>query len=213
MEVKRSSRRPRNSLTRELILDAAEQQAQDGFDAVTVRAVAVRLSAAPMALYRHFKTKEELVEALLDRVLGRFDAKPPSGHWQTDLREFARGHRRLLERHQWALAPLFSHPNPGPNATAIGEHALGILRSAGLDADQAVAIFSGLLALNYGWASFASARSANPDYARGVVDAIASLPPDAYPHTAALARELADYASERHYDLVLARLLPGIAQP
>src|SRR5262245_7663685 len=67
------TRRARGSLSRELILDAAEAVAQQGgFDALTLRAVAERLQAAPMALYRHFATKEELVNALLDRVLGRF---------------------------------------------------------------------------------------------------------------------------------------------
>ena len=41
----------RGSLTGEAILDAAEAIAADGFAALTVRAVAARLGAAPMALY------------------------------------------------------------------------------------------------------------------------------------------------------------------
>ena len=47
-------------------------------------------------------------------------------------------------QHPWAVAPLFSQPNPGLGAVRIGEFALGILRRAGFTNTQAVAAFSGL---------------------------------------------------------------------
>src|SRR5437879_1817968 len=204
-------RRPRGSLSRELILDAAEEVAQQGFEALTLRAVAARLEAAPMALYRHFATKEELINALLDRVLGRFVAETPSEDWVDDLRHFARAHRQLLDQHPWALAGLFSHPNPGLNATRIGEVALEILSRARFDNDGVVATFSGLLALNYGWSAFATARDALPANAAAQVrQALAALPRSEYPHTAAVAEEKAAYASDRHYELVLEQMLVGI---
>src|SRR3954465_5122971 len=93
------TRRPRGSLTPEVILDAAEAVAAHGFDKLTMRAVAARLDAVPMALYNHFATKDELVDALLDRVLSRFEAEPAAGDWTKDLRRFARAHRRLLVEH------------------------------------------------------------------------------------------------------------------
>jgi AcrR family transcriptional regulator len=62
-----------------------------------------------MALYRYFATKEELINALLDRVLGRFVPDPPSDDWIEHLRRFARAHRQLLDAHPWALAGLFTH--------------------------------------------------------------------------------------------------------
>ncbi|HEY0580634.1 MAG TPA: TetR/AcrR family transcriptional regulator [Chloroflexota bacterium] len=205
------SRRPRGSLSRELILDAAEEVAQPGFDALTLRAVAARLEAAPMALYRHFATKEELINALLERVLGRFAAKPPSADWVDDLRHFARAHRQLLDQHPWALAGLFSHPNPGLNATCVGEVALEILGRARLANESVVATFSGLLALNYGWSAFAAARDALPANAAAQVrQALAALPRAEFPHTAAVAEEMAGYASDRHYELVLDQIMVGI---
>jgi AcrR family transcriptional regulator len=204
-------RRPRGSLSRALILDAAEDVAQQGFAALTLRAVATRLEAAPMALYRHFATKEELINALLDRVLGRFAAEPPSDDWVDDLRRFARAHRQLLDQHPWALAGLFSHPNPGLNATIIGEVALEILSRARLANDSVVATFSGLLALNYGWSAFASARDALPANAAAQVrQALAALPRAEVPHPAAVAEELAGYASDRHYELVLDQIIVGV---
>jgi AcrR family transcriptional regulator len=205
------ARRPRGSLSRDLILDAAEAVAEAGFESLTLRAVAARLEAAPMALYRHFATKEQLVNALLDRVLGRFAPEPSSGDWVADLRAFARAHRRLLDRHPWALAALFGHPNPGPGATRIGEVALAILSRAGFPDDRVVATFSGLIALNYGWSAFASARDTQPSDAAGQVRAaLAALPRAEYPLTAAVADELADYGSDRHYELVVDQLLVGV---
>ena len=97
-----------------------------------MRAVAARLGAVPMALYNHFATKEQLVAALLDRVLGRFEPPEPTDDWLEDLRAFARAHRQLLARHAWAVAPIFTNPSPGISAVRIGELAMAILKRGGL---------------------------------------------------------------------------------
>ena len=205
------TRRPRGSLTRELILDAAEAVAAQGFDALTMRAVAARLGAVPMALYNHFATKDQLIDALLDRVLGRFEPAPPTDDWKEDLRRFARAHRRLLTAHAWAVAPLFSRPNPGLSSVRIGELALDILRRGGLSGAAAVAAFSGIIALNYGWSSFTTARDLDPEGPSHDVGAmLAMLPPSQYPLTVAIAGELGAYGSDSHYDFVLDQLLAGL---
>jgi AcrR family transcriptional regulator len=205
------ARRPRGSLSRDLILDAAEAVAQHGFEELTLRAVAAQLDAAPMALYRHFATKKELVNALLDRVLSRFAPEPTTGDWVEDLRRFALAHRRMLDHHPWALGALFSHPNPGLSATRIGEFALAILTRASFSIERTVATFSGLIALNYGWSAFASARDIEPaNAAEQLRAALASLPPAEYPLTARAASEMAEYGSDRHYELVIAQMLAGI---
>jgi len=177
-------RRPRGSLTPERILDAAEALAEQGFGAVSMRGVAGRLGAAPMALYNHFGTREQLVGALLDRVLGRFAPDPPTDDWAEDLRRFARAHRRLLSVHPWAVAPLFAKPIPGPSAQRIGGHALAILERGGHTGDRAIAAFSGLIALNYGWSSFAVGSDLE-------------------------SRD--GYGSDEHYELVLGALVDGLA--
>jgi AcrR family transcriptional regulator len=205
------ARRPRGSLSRDGILDAAEAVAEQGFDALSMRAVAARLGAVPMALYNHFATKDQLVDALLDRVLGRFEPEPATDDWNEDLRRFARAHRRLLVRHPWAVAPLFSQPNPGLSAVRIGELALGILRRAGVSDARAVAAFSGIIALNYGWSSFTTARDldpAGPGHDVGAV--LAALPRSEYPLTVDVAAEMGAYGSDQHYDFVLDRFLSGL---
>jgi AcrR family transcriptional regulator len=205
------TRRPRGSLSRDVILDAAEGVAARGFAALTMRAVAARLGAVPMALYNHFGTKEALVDALLDRVLGRFEPDPPTGDWAEDLRRFARAHRRLLVRHPWAVAPLFTQPNPGLGAVRIGEHALGILKRGGLSDAGAVAAFSGVIALNYGWSSFTTARDLDPGGpAHDVAAMLSALPRHAFPLTVALADTMGAYGSDAHYDFVLDQFVDGL---
>jgi AcrR family transcriptional regulator len=205
------TRRPRGSLTREVILDAAEEVAARGFDGLTMRAVAARLSAVPMALYNHFATKEELVDALLDRVLSRFEPQPATDDWAEDLRRFARAHRRLLVTHPWAVAPLFTQPNPGMSSVRIGEFALGILRRGGFPDARAVAAFSGIIALNYGWSSFTTARDVDPEGPGHDVGAmLAALPRTEYPLTVDVAGEMGAYGSDHHYDFVLDQLLSGL---
>jgi len=212
MAVKRT-RRPRGSLTPDVILEAAEAVAEQGFDALSMRAVAGRLEAVPMALYNHFATKEQLVAALLDRVLGRFEPPPETGDWLEDLRAFARAHRALLARHAWAVAPIFSNPSPGLSSVRIGELALRILTRGGLSNTEAVAAFSGLIAINYGWASFTVARDLDPDGPSHDVEAmLRQLPAEQFPLTVATAAEWGAYGSDADYEFVLGRFLEGLAK-
>ena len=204
-------RRPRGSLNADAILDAAEELATGGWSAVSMRAVAGQLGAVPMALYNHFKTKDELVDGLLDRVLLRFAAPEPTGDWVEDLRAFARAHRRVLEDHPWAVAPLFTQPNPGLGAAVIGELALGILKRAGFGDADAIAAFSGIIAINYGWASFTTVRDIDPAARGGEVEAMLSaLPAEHFPLTVATAGEMGAYGSEAHYAFVLDAFLVGL---
>lgn len=208
-----AGRRPRNSLTAESILDAAERVAVDGLDGLTMRAVATELSASPMALYRYFATKDELVDALLDRVLGRLEAAPATDDWLADLDAFCRAHGRLLAEHPWAVTVLFSHPTPGVNAVAIGETALAILARGGIVGVDAVTTFSALIALNYGWQAFSAARDpARPGAERApdIAPLLAALPVERFPLTASVAGPMADYGSPAHYDRALGLVLAGV---
>lgn len=202
-------RRARNSLTLESILDAAENVAAAGFEALTIRAVATELQSSPMALYRYFSTKDELVDALLNRVLGRFERPTETDSWIADLRTFARKHRELLTRHPWAIAPLIARPYPGPNALPIGETALRILQRAGISGDGAVATFSGIIALNYGWASFVVEREGGGGD-QPVERASMPAAPAEYTLTVEVAEAMNRYGSEEHYERVLSQLLTGI---
>jgi len=206
-------RRVRSSVTSDKILLAAEHVARDGFDALTMRAVATQMGASPMALYRYFATKDELIDAMLDRVLGRIELAAPTDEWLADLTAFASAHRAVLADHTWAIVPLFTHSNPGINATVIGETALEILERGGITGADAVATFCGILALNYGWFAFSTARDAT----RATVDpeavlaaSLSMLPTDRFPLTLSVAGELSNYGSNAHYTVALGQMIAGV---
>ena len=208
------ARRVRSSVTSDEILRAAEHVARDGFDALTMRAVATQMGASPMALYRYFATKDELIDAMLDRVLGRIELAPPTDDWLADLIAFAVAHRAVLSDHPWAIVPLFTHSNPGVNATVIGETALEILARGGITGAASVATLCGILALNYGWFAFSAARDAT----RATVDpeavlatSLSTLPNNRFPLSLAVAGELSNYGSDTHYSIALRQMIAGVA--
>jgi AcrR family transcriptional regulator len=206
-------RRGRSSVTPEEILQLAERVARDGFDALTMRAVATAMGASPMALYRYFATKDELVDAMLDRVLGRINLDEPTEDWLADLAHFATAHRAVLANHRWAIVPLFTHSNPGINATIIGEAALRILARGGVSDGDAVAVFCGILALNYGWFAFTTARDAtrvDVEPEAVLAAALSMLPADRFPLTLSVADQLSSYGSDSHYAIALHALITGV---
>jgi hypothetical protein len=117
----------------------------------------------------------------------------------------------MLVRHPWAVAPLFARPSPGLSAVRIGEHALAILARGGLSGARAVAAFSGVIALNYGWSSFTAARDLDPaGPADDLAASLGALPRAEYPRTVAVAADLGAYGGDAHYEFVLDRLLAGL---
>ncbi len=203
-------RRPRGSLTSDAILDAAEGVAVDGFAALTMREVAARVGAAPMSLYRYYATKDELVDELLDRVLGRLVAPEPTDDWAADVAGYVRAHRQLLEEHPWAVSVLFTHPTPGPNSIAIGEELLTRLDRGGVTGERAVVAFSALLALNYGWSAFTTGRDGGAPDTADLAERLRSLPAVAFPLTVAVAEPMSHYGSDEHYEQALGLIVDGL---
>ena len=103
------------------------------------------------------------------------------------------------------MAPIFSNPRPGISSVRIGELAMAILKRGGLTDAQAVAAFSGVIAINYGWASFSVERDVN------VEAALSALPAEVFPLTVATAAEWGAYGADEHYEFVLERFLKGLA--
>ena len=55
----------------------------EGLDAVTVRRLAAELGVTPMALYWHFRSKDDLLAGLADSVWAEIDVNvDPAAEWQ-----------------------------------------------------------------------------------------------------------------------------------
>jgi AcrR family transcriptional regulator len=122
-------------LTRERIVAAAIRVADaEGLTQLSMRRIATELGAAPMSLYRHVHSKEELVVSMMDAVLGEdpLPARPPKG-WRAQLELSSRLEWRGFRRHPWlAQALSITRPQLIPNGMRHTEWALRALDGLGL---------------------------------------------------------------------------------
>ncbi|MGC9667954.1 TetR/AcrR family transcriptional regulator [Planosporangium sp. 12N6] len=76
--TQRRARAPRHTLDRSTIAAAAlELMDRDGVAALTIRSLAARLGVAPMALYTHVSTKEDILDAAREHGLARLPGVEP----------------------------------------------------------------------------------------------------------------------------------------
>jgi len=94
---------PRVPLSRERVLGAAVALADDGgVDALSMRKLAQELGVVPMALYKHVSNKDELLDGMVDVVVGEIDPPPSGTDWKTTIRQRVLSARSALLRHPWA---------------------------------------------------------------------------------------------------------------
>jgi TetR/AcrR family transcriptional regulator, tetracycline repressor protein len=114
----------------------------EGLEAVTIRRLAADLGVTPMALYWHFRSKDELLVGLADRVWGEIDVDvDPDADWSAQLRGLLESLIRVLRTHPSASQLLMSGEKRTSEAASIAnEVALEVLYRAGFDAQHAAAI-------------------------------------------------------------------------
>jgi len=127
------------ALSRAEIVDAAIAVADaEGSDAISMRRIAQVLRAGTMSLYWHVASKDQLLDLMLDALIGEIEVPEPSGDWRADLRTQARNERATLLRHLWVMDFLGGRPPLGPNTLLYLDRSLALLDGLGLDAATAV---------------------------------------------------------------------------
>ncbi|HEX6339618.1 TetR/AcrR family transcriptional regulator [Umezawaea sp.] len=143
-DTARRGRKP--SLTVADITRAAVEVADaDGIGAVSMAKVAERLGNATMALYRHVKSKNDLLLLMADAAIGPAPALPEGLEWRAALTVWVRGVLDALREHPWVVHLPISGPPVGPNNLSWFDRALGALGDSGLSEDSKVGVVMGLL--------------------------------------------------------------------
>lgn len=137
--------RPRTPLlSRERIVTAALRLIDDeGLEALSTRRLAAELSVSGPSLYNHFATKDELLDAVVDSVIGEVDLSMfDSGDtpWTRALRDWARSYRAALAAHPNIVPVLAQGPGRRPNALRLADAVFGHLVGAGWPRGQATRI-------------------------------------------------------------------------
>ncbi len=215
---RRSARRA--PLTPEAIAEAALGVLdRDGLGAVSMRRVAEELDTGAASLYWHFGNKDELLDAVFDRVIGEIRVPAPDpDRWQEQVKEVARGARGVMRAHRDIYKVSLGRYPVGPNALAFVEGMLAILRSGGV-ADRASAyathlltIYVGAYALEEGARPQVSGQGMHPDEMLGMIRGyFASLPAGRFPNVVALAEDLTASDPDEEFEMGLDLLVGGLA--
>ena len=113
----------------------------DGLDALTIRKLAQHLGVTPMALYWHFRSKEDLLEGVAEQVWGEIDVNvDPSAPWWAQLQGLLESLVSVLRAHPSAPQLLLEHEKRNEAALRATEITLAILRGAGFDPQHASTI-------------------------------------------------------------------------
>jgi AcrR family transcriptional regulator len=122
-------------LSRRAVTDRALKLADaDGLDTLTIRKLAQDLGVTPMALYWHFRSKEDLLEGVAERVWGEIDVNVDhSAPWPDQLAGLLKSLVNVLRAHPSAPRLVLEHEKRNEAALRATEVTLEVLRGAGFD--------------------------------------------------------------------------------
>ena len=187
-------------LSRKGVVEEAIRIADEhGLAAVTFRAIADRLGVHFTSIRHYVSTKEELLDAMADDLLGEA-AKIPGGEadWQQVFRSLGKGMRSLAERHPGAVAVLTQRAAAGPNALDLVEASLAALERGGFTRKRAAMALAAFNSMVIGL-TLEGLGATNADD-EPVVD------PVTHPRVAKLAG-----TEVRHWDFSVNALIAGLA--
>jgi AcrR family transcriptional regulator len=210
----------RTRLSKAAVVDRALALSDaEGLDALTIRRLATELGVTPMALYWHFRSKEELLGGLIERVWAEIDTDvDEAADWSQQLRGLLESLLRVLREHPSAPTLLLTGEKLNNEAALVAtETTLRVLRRAGFDPERAAAIARGAL-----WTALTLVMS-EPGFEPGMTEAdraemqrrkrvqLALLPPGRYPHVVEAAAPLTECADpDLHYQFGVDMFIAGV---
>ncbi|MEH1130546.1 TetR/AcrR family transcriptional regulator [Micromonospora sp. CPCC 206061] len=193
----------------------------EGLAMLSMRRVAADLDVATMTLYRYVASKEELVPAMVDAVLGERSLPVRPRQWRTALERVARLTWTVFRRHPWAAEALsMTRPQLLPNLLAYADFSLAALRELGLGPSDTMHVHLTLFGHVRGTAlNIQSEVRAQQDTGmtsdewigtqrRAIAAVVAS---GRYPGFAEVSRHPFDYDLDAVFEYGLQRLLDGVA--
>ena len=116
---------------------AVELADRDGLEGLSMRKLGQELGVEAMALYRHVRDKDDLLDGIIEVVVGQIERPKPGRDWKTSIRRQVMEARRVMLRHPWARRVLEERGTTGPAVLAYIESILAILHDGGFSLDLA----------------------------------------------------------------------------
>ena len=139
MAIQKTAQTERRApLTRERILEAGVALAdRGGLDNLSMRKLGQELGVDAMAIYRHVKGKDDLLDGVAEVVIGEIERPPPGDDWIKGLRGIVMAARTVMLRHPWAPRVLEERGTAGPQALAHIDAVLATLLAGGFTMETA----------------------------------------------------------------------------
>jgi AcrR family transcriptional regulator len=128
----RAAVRRRKPLSRDQVLRAAILLADEGgLESVSMRRLGQALRVEAMSLYKHVTNKDDILDGIVELVMGDFEVPSPDLAWKSAIRRGAISAHLILLRHPWASSLIESRRNAGPARLRYLEAVIGVLSTAG----------------------------------------------------------------------------------
>lgn len=199
----------RPPLTRDRVLRAAVDLAdRDGIGALTMRGLGAELGVEAMSLYKHVANKEEILDGIVELVVGEIELPGGEAHWREAMRRRAVSARAVLSRHPWAIGLLEARGAVGPAALGYLDAILGSLRSAGFSVEDAAHAFWLLDSYVYGHVIQESSMTVSAS--EGAAGSGTSGREETYPHLAEVGMEAAAFSFDGEFEFGLELILQAL---
>jgi len=198
-----SQRAAWGTISRSQIVEAAIVAIRTGREEqLTIRGLAATLGVAPMSLYHHVRSRDDLLDEVVGVLLGevwRPESPEPTAPDEVRawLAEAADRFRRFLVAHAVALHVYLRQPVTSETAIARMEAMLRVLAAAGLAGEEAHRAYGALHTYTIGFAALEASRRR-------------AVPPAGRRSPEELASRLAAYTTEEQFRTGLDLLLDGV---
>ena len=192
----------RTPLTRERVLRAAVRLAdKHGLEALSMRRLAATLRVEAMSLYNHVANKDDVLDGIVDLVIGEITLPTRGGDWKATMRTRATSAHTVLLAHPWAAMLVVSRITVGPNRLQYIEATLATLRQAGLSWADTDRTWNAVDSFVYGFTLQVQNFPVEPDaYAAAAAEYLPMIPATQYPYMHDLSRQVAERTHDGTHD-------------
>lgn len=194
---------------------------RDGLDALSMRRVAQELGTGAASLYAYFANKDELLEQLLDRVIGEIPLpKPGTADWVAEVKRSCYASRAVFVAHRDLVKVARARIPVGPNSLRYTEALLAVLRGAGvpdriaawgIDQLSLVIVADAVEAALHADQGRTTDADAAP-YLAQVRDYVAGLPADQFPNLVAMASAMVEGSGDERFAFAIDLMVDGLAR-
>jgi AcrR family transcriptional regulator len=171
-------------LSRDRILHTALELVDErGIESLTMRKLAQALGFEAMSLYNHVANKDDVLDGILDLVLGETEPPPPTGDWDSAIRTSAISVHAALRRHPWSCTLLMAPGRVRPARLRYMDLLLGRLREAGFSAETTYHAYHVLDGHIFGFSLWEATHTYTAEEVSNLAARFArTITPEAYPH-------------------------------